>query len=331
MGTYILRRVIYMLITLIGISIIAFVVIQAPPGDYISVYISNLKAMGVEASRDQLTELEQRFGLNLPLPLQYLKWVANLLTGNLGRSFQWGDKVTVMLAERVPLTAAISLVTILFTYAVAIPIGIYSATHQYTAGDYAFTVIGFVGLATPNFLLALILMFLFNQFFGIAVGGLFSNEFIIAPWSAAKLWDLIKHLPAPIIVVGTAGTAGLIRVMRATMLDELRRQYVITARSKGVKEIRLLIKYPVRVALNPIVSTVGWLLPAIISGTTITAIVLSLPTTGPLLFQALQSQDMYLAGSIVMVLSSLTVVGTLVSDLLLVVIDPRIRFARAQG
>ena len=328
MVQYLIRRVGYMLVTLFGISVIAFVVIQAPPGDYLDIYIQQLRERGIETDREELASLENRYGLNQPVLVQYLKWMGNLITLDLGQSFATRQKVTDMLAERVPLTALITLLTTLFTFAMAIPIGIYSATHQYSLTDYSVTTVGFIGLATPNFLLALILMFLFSRWFGVTIGGLFSPEMVTEPFSLAKLWDLIQHLPVPIVVVGTAGTAALIRIMRATMLDELRKQYVITARSKGVEERRLLFKYPVRIAVNPLVSTIGWLLPEIISGATVTAIVLSLPTTGPLLLTALLQQDMYLAGSIIVVLSLLTVIGTLISDLLLAVVDPRIRMER---
>ena len=326
---YLVRRVGYMLITLLGISILAFVVIQLPPGDYLDIYIQQLRDRGIETDREELAGLENRYGLNQPVLVQYFKWMGNLITLDLGQSFATRQKVTDMLAERVPLTALITLLTTLFTFAMAIPIGIYSATHQYSLTDYSVTTVGFIGLATPNFLLALILMFLFSRWFGVTIGGLFSPEMVTAPFSLAKLWDLITHLPVPIVVVGTAGTAALIRIMRATMLDELRKQYVITARSKGVEERRLLFKYPVRIAVNPLVSTIGWLLPEIISGATVTAIVLSLPTTGPLLLTALLQQDMYLAGSIIVVLSLLTVIGTMISDLLLVLVDPRIRMERS--
>ena len=326
---YLIRRVGYMLVTLLGISVIAFVLIQAPPGDYLDIYIQQLRDRGIETDREELAGLENRYGLNQPMLVQYLKWMGNLITLDLGQSFATRQKVTDMLAERVPLTALITLLTTLFTFAMAIPTGIYSATHQYSLTDYSVTTVGFIGLATPNFLLALILMFLFSRWFGVTIGGLFSPEMVTAPFSLAKLWDLITHLPVPIVVVGTAGTAGLIRIMRATMLDELRKQYVITARSKGVEERTLLFKYPVRIAVNPLVSTIGWLLPEIISGATVTAIVLSLPTTGPLLLTALLQQDMYLAGSIIVVLSVLTVIGTLISDLLLVLVDPRIRMERS--
>ena len=328
---YLVRRVGYMLITLLGISILAFVVIQLPPGDYLDIYIQQLRDRGIETDREELAGLENRYGLNQPVLVQYFKWMGNLITLDLGQSFATRQKVTDMLAERVPLTALITLLTTLFTFAMAIPIGIYSATHQYSLTDYSVTTVGFIGLATPNFLLALILMFLFSRWFGVTIGGLFSPEMVTAPFSLAKLWDLITHLPVPIVVVGTAGTAALVRIMRATMLDELRKQYVITARSKGVEERHLLFKYPVRIAVNPLVSTIGWLLPEIISGATVTAIVLSLPTTGPLLLTALLQQDMYLAGSIIVVLSLLTVIGTLISDLLLVLVDPRIRMERSSA
>ncbi|MBA7626918.1 Inner membrane ABC transporter permease protein YejB [subsurface metagenome] len=251
-----------------------------------------------------------------------------MLHGDFGQSFLWNKEVSELLGERLMLTVIISILTMLFAYGIAIPVGIYSATHQYSIGDYGFTVAGFAGLATPNFLLALVLMFVFYKYFGLSAGGLFSPAYQLAPWSLAKVLDMLKHLPIPIIVIGTAGTAELIRVMRGCLLDELRKQYVITARAKGVSERALLFKYPVRIAINPIISTIGWTLPYIISGETITAIVLSLPTTGPLLFQALMTQDMYLAGSTIMFLAVLTVIGTLISDILLVWVDPRIRYER---
>lgn len=326
---YIIRRCLYMFVILLAVSIISFVIIQLPPGNYLATYIENLRLSGIAVEQADIEMLERQYGLDLPVYSQYLKWMWNMLHGNLGRSFQWDTPVTKLIAERLPVTIAISLFTLVFTYAIAIPVGIYSATHQYSIGDYTFTVAGFAGLATPNFLLALILMFVFYKYLGLSVGGLFSLEYELAPWSIAKFIDMLQHLVIPIIVIGTAGTASLIRVMRACLLDELRKQYVITARAKGVHEMSLLFKYPVRVAINPIISTIGWILPRIVSGATITAIVLSLPTTGPLLFQALQNQDMYLAGSIIMVLSSLVVIGTLISDILLVWVDPRIRYEKA--
>jgi len=325
---YIIRRFLYMIIILWVVSIVAFIIIQLPQGDYLSYHIENMKRRGIPIEADMLQGLEERYGLNLPIYAQYSKWVWNMLHGDFGESFLWHKDVSDLIVERLPLTVTISLFTLIFTYIVAIPIGIYSATHQYSVGDYSLTIVGFAGLATPNFLLALILMFIFYKYFGLSVGGLFSPAYQLVPWSLGKVIDMLKHLPIPIIVIGTAGTAGLIRVMRGCLLDELHKQYVITARAKGVEERTLLFKYPVRVAINPIVSTVGWTLPGIVSGETITAIVLSLPTTGPLLFQALLTQDMYLAGSTIMFLSFLTVIGTLISDILLVWIDPRIRYEK---
>jgi len=317
-----------MAILLLLISVVAFVIIQLPPGDYLSSYIVHLQASGQTVDEAQLAALKKQYGLDLPMYAQYFKWMWKMLHGDFGMSFEWNKPVSELIGERLVLTVVLSLFTLIFTYIVAIPIGIYSATHQYSVGDYAFTVIGFAGLATPNFLLALVLMFMFFKYFGLSIGGLFSPQYQLAPWSLAKFVDMLKHLPIPIIVIGTAGTAWLIRVMRGCLLDELRKQYVITARAKGVAERILLFKYPVRVAINPIISTIGWTLPGIVSGETITAIVLCLPTTGPLLFRALLSQDMFLAGSIVMFLSFLTVIGTFISDLLLVWIDPRIRYEK---
>lgn len=325
---YILRRFFYMVFSLILVSVVAFVIIQLPPGDYLTSYIQLLSSQGQKPSEAELARLKRQFDLDLPIYAQYFKWVWKMFHGDFGRAFEMDRPVSEVIAERLPLSIMISLFALVFTYIMAIPIGIYSATHQYSTGDYLFTVIGFVGLATPNFLLALVLMFFFYNYFGLSIGGLFSSQFIEAGWSVSKFFDFLKHLPIPIIVIGTAGTAGLIRVMRGCLLDELRKQYVITARAKGAKEIALLFKYPVRIAINPIISTVGWTLPAIVSGETITAIVLNLPTAGPLLFHALLTQDMYLAGSTVMFLAVLTVVGTFLSDILLVWVDPRIRYER---
>ena len=328
MISYILRRLVYMVIILGVASIISFIIIQLPPGEYLTSYIVQLEATGAQVNEQQVASLKRQYGLDLPIYLQYLKWVWKMLHGDLGRSFHWNKPVRKLIAERLPLTIAISLLTLIFTYVVAIPIGIYSDTHQYSVTDYIFATIGFAGLATPNFLFALILMFLFFVCFNFSIGGIFSPEYADAAWSIGKFFDMLKHLPVPIIAIGTAGTAGLIRVMRGCLLDELRKQYVITARAKGVAERNLLFKYPVRMAVNPIISTIGWTLPAIVSGETITAIVLSLPTTGPLLFQALLTQDMYLAGSTIMFLTFLTVIGTFISDLLLVWIDPRIKYEK---
>ena len=326
MGAYVFRRVIYAVVTLLVVSVVAYVIIQLPPGDYLTSYIMRLEMQGGEVTDAEVETLKREYGFDLPPHLRYFKWMANLLRGDLGRSFFYNRPVLELLAERLPLSLLVSLLALLFTYLVSIPVGIYSATHQYSVWDYTLSFVGFVGLATPNFILALLLMFFFFKTFGLSIGGLFSPEYLLEPWSWGKFVDLLKHLPVPVIVIGTAGTAGLIRVMRGLMLDEMAKQYVVTARAKGVGERRLLFKYPVRVSLNPIVSTIGWTLPAIVSGQTITAIVLSLPTVGPLLLEALINEDIILAGSVVMILSFLTVLGTLLSDLLLVVLDPRIRF-----
>ncbi|RLE06619.1 ABC transporter permease [Candidatus Aerophobetes bacterium] len=327
---YLIRRLVYMLIILWVLSVVSFIIIQLPPGDFVTSYMTQLARSGQQVDEAVLAALRKRYGLDLPIYAQYFKWMWNLLHGDLGWSFIFNKPVAKLIGERLALTAAISIFTAIFTFVVAVPIGIYSATHQYSVGDYVFTTVGFVGLATPNFLLALILMFIFFKYFNLSVGGLFSPEYIWAPWSIGKFVDMLKHLPIPIIVIGTAGTAGLIRVMRGCLLDELRKQYVITARAKGVKERTLLFKYPVRIAINPIISTIGWMLPGIVSGEMITAIVLSLPTTGPLIFRALRSQDMYLAASTFMLTSFLTVIGTFISDLLLVWVDPRIRYERKE-
>jgi peptide/nickel transport system permease protein len=325
---YIIRRFIYMLISLLAISIIAFLVIQLPPGDFVD-YLET-RSVGTSPiflTEEDLAAFRAQYGLDRPMYVQYFKWITKiLLRGNFGRAFLWDQPVSRLIAERLPFTLIVAICTLIFTYTIATLIGIYSATHQYSIGDYAATVFGFIGLAIPNFLLAIILLVLLFKWFGINAAGLFSPEFEDAPWSFAKLLNLINHLWIPVIVVGTAGTAAVIRVMRGVLLDELGKQYVITARAKGVSERKLVFKYPVRIALNPIVSTIGWRLPMIISGTTITAVVLNLPTLGPMLLASLQSQDMYLAGGIILMLTTMVLVGTFISDILLAVLDPRIRF-----
>jgi len=325
---YTIRRCLYMVICLLAISVTSFIIIQLPPGDYLTTAIRAYRASGYAVDAALIETLKKRYGLDLPMYQQYFKWAWGILHGNFGKSFTWNKPVSDLLAERLPLTVMLSSLAAIFTYAVAIPIGIYSGTHQYSVGDYTFTVIGFAGLATPNFLFALILMFVFFRYFGLSVGGLFSPQYVEVAWNIGKFVDMLKHLPIPIIVIGTAGTAGLIRVMRGCLLDELGKQYVITARAKGVAERVLLFKYPVRVAINPIISTIGWTLPWIVSGETITSIVLSIPTTGPLLFNALMSQDMYLAGSTIFFLGFLTIIGTFISDILLMWTDPRIRYEK---
>jgi len=328
MLSYFIRRLIYMIISLIALSFVSFIIIQLPPGDYLSTYIMSLKQQSQVWDEAKIAALEHRYGLDKPMYVQYFSWMGKMLHGNLGMSFEWQTPVTKLISRRITLTIIISLLSSVFVYAVAIPIGIYSATHQYSAGDYTFTIFGFAGLAIPNFLLALILMFTFYKYFGLNVAGLFSSQYLTAPWSQGKVINMLMHFPVPIIVIGTAGTAGIIRVMRGCLLDEIQKQYVITARAKGVEERALLFKYPVRMAINPIISTVGWILPSIFSGAIITAIVLGLPTIGPLLYKALLSQDMYLAGSIIMILGALTIIGILISDILLAYLDPRIRYEK---
>ena len=326
---YFLRRLIYMFITLWAVSVVAFVIIQLPPGDYLTSYIMELEEAGNAVSEAEIASLRKQYGLGQPMYLQYFYWIYRIVRyGNFGRSFEWNKPVSELIWERIMLTTIMALLATVFVFAVAIPIGIYSAVHQYSIADYFFTIVGYTGLATPNFLLALVLMFIAYKYFGVSVGGLFSPEYTQASWSMGKVLDMFSHLWIPIIVLGTAGTAGLIRIMRGVLLDELGKQYVITARAKGVKESTLLFKYPVRVAINPIVSTIGWRLTMIISGAPIVATVLSLPTTGPLMLKALLSQDMYLAGSFFLLLCILTITGTFISDLLLALVDPRIKMER---
>jgi peptide/nickel transport system permease protein len=327
MVSFFIRRILIMIPTVFFVSIIVFWIIQLPPGDYVTTYAASLRAMGQDVDEAAMAQMREQLGLNQPFWTQYWNWItAIVLRGDFGFSFEWGRRVTAIIASRMPATLALSLSTLLFTYLVAIPIGIYSATHQYSVGDYIATFFGFIGVAIPNFLLALVLLYVAFNYFGVNLSGLFSREFIDAPWSWARVWDMMRHLPIPIIVVGTSGTAGMIRVMRSQMLDEIRKQYVVTARSKGVEERRLIFKYPVRAALNPIVSTIGWALTGIFSGSTITAIVLNLQTQGPVTYRALRNQDMYLAGGFLLILAILTVIGTLISDILLAWLDPRIRY-----
>jgi peptide/nickel transport system permease protein len=324
-----LRRILYMIPTLLIVSILSFAIIQLPPGDYLTSYVTNLRATGEIVDEATLAAMEQRYGLGQPMYVQYWKWISGiLLRGDFGQSFEWSQPVSELMWGRLGLTFAMSLATLLFTWLVAFPVGILSAVRQYSIGDYVSTVIGYVGLATPNFLLALILMYIAFRYFNQSVGGLFSPDYADAPWGWAKVWDLLKHLWIPVVIIGTAGTAGLIRIMRANLLDELHKPYVTTARAKGMSEWRLILKYPVRMALNPFVSTVGWTLPVLVSGSAVVSIVLALPTTGPLLLRALMSQDMYLAGSFIMLLSVLTIIGTFISDLLLAWLDPRIRLTQ---
>jgi peptide/nickel transport system permease protein len=326
MFQYILRRILMLIPTLIGISIVAFLIIELPPGDYLTAHVANLAASGDTVTEEQLEALKKQYGLDRPLHMRYVHWLTNALRGNFGQSFEWGKPVGELIWERLILTVVISSSTLLFTWVIGFAVGIYSATRQYSIGDYFFTALGFIGLGVPNFLLALVIMWGAFTMFNMKLSGLFSQEYQTAPWSWGKVLDLLQHLWLPMLILGVASTAGMIRTMRANMLDELRKPYVTTGRAKGLKERRLLFKYPVRVALNPFVSTVGWALPRLVSGSTIVSVVLSLPTTGPLLLRALMNQDMFLAATFLMMLSILTVIGTLISDILLAWLDPRIRF-----
>lgn len=307
-------------------SLVAFFIIQAPPGDFITAYTAALMESGDQLDYQQLEALRERYGLDKPVIVQYFKWITGVLHGDFGLSFQWRTPVSTLIWERMGLSVVLSIATVLLTWIIAIPIGIYSSVHKNSIGDYVATFIGFLGLAIPSFLLALLLMYFSVVKFGFDASGLFSMEFKNAPWSLAKVVDLLKHLWVPVIILGVSSTASIIRVMRANLLDELPKLYVTTARAKGLSEFKLLMKYPVRVALNPIVSTIGWLFPQIISGSIIVSFVMGLPTAGPLLLESLKSQDMYLAGSLVLLLGCLSIIGMLISDILLALIDPRIRY-----
>jgi peptide/nickel transport system permease protein len=322
---YIGRRALLAVFTVWAISVLAFAIIQLPPGDYVTSYIAQMASTGSVVSEEEAQTLRIQYGLGQPMYVQYLKWMQQVVQGNFGMSMEWRRPVGEVIGERLWLTVVVSVAALILTWGLALPIGIYSAVRQYSVGDYVATFIGFIGLAVPNFLLALVLLYLGFVFFNANIGGLFSPELQDAPWSGARVWDLLKHLPIPALILGLAGTAQQIRIMRANLLDELRKPYVVTARSKGLTEARVILKYPVRVALNPFASTIGYTLPYIVSGSIIVSLVLGLPTVGPLLLKALIAQDMFLAGTIVLLLGLMTVIGTLVSDILLVWIDPRIR------
>ncbi len=323
---YIVRRVVLMIPTLFVISLISFAIIQLPPGDFLSSYVAQLRAEGDAIDAAQLAALEEQYGLNQPVYVQYWKWISGiLLRGDLGRSFEWGKPVSELIWDRIGITMLISLLTILLSWAIAIPAGVYAATHQYSIPDYLMSFISFLGLGTPSFMVALVALWVGLAFFGVNISGLFSEQYIDAPWSVGKVLDMLSRIWLPVVVLAIDNTASIIRTLRANLLDELNKPYVETARAKGVRETVLIWKYPVRVALNPFFSTVGWTLAALVSGETLVSVVLSYQTSGPLLLRALTSQDMYLAGSFILLLSTLTVIGTLISDILLAWVDPRIR------
>lgn len=327
MAGYVFRRFLWLIPTIFLVSLIAFILIDLPPGDYLSSYVTSLQRQGEEIDLQTIEVLRERYGFDEPIYIRYAKWIGNILQGDFGRSFGWNNApVDELIWSRLQLTLMISVSSLLLTWMIALPIGIYSAIYQYSVGDYVITFLGFIGLAVPNFLLALILMYVAFRYFDTTIIGLFSPEYTDAPWSWAKVRDLLEHVWVPVVILATGGTAGLIRIMRANLLDELGRPYVTTARAKGMREWWLILKYPVRVALNPFVSTIGFTIPQLVSGTVIVAVVLNLPTTGPLLLSALEQQDMYLAGAFILLLGLLTVFGTLISDLLLAALDPRIRY-----
>ncbi len=325
MITYVARRLMLALVTIWAISVVSYAIIQLPPGDFVDSYIANLSASGSMVSAQEADAMREQYGLNQPVWVQYWKWISRVVQGDFGVSLEWNRPVTEVIGDRIWLTIVISIAAIILTWGIALPIGIYSAVRQYSFADYIFTFVGFVGLAVPNFLLALIVLYLAFRYFDASIGGLFSPAYELAPWSWGKVWDLTLHLPLPALILALAGTAQLIRIMRANLLDELRRPYVTTARARGLPEWRVIMKYPVRAALNPFASTIGYLLPFVVSGSIVVSLVLSLPTVGPLLLRSLVAQDMFLAGAIVLFLGVLTVIGTFLSDLMLMWIDPRIR------
>ena len=322
---YTVRRILVMIPTLVVISALVFTIIQLPEGDYLTSYIAELEATGERVSQEKVDFLRRQYGLDRPVAEQYVVWVLAMLQGDFGYSFEYNLPVGEVVGDRLFLTFLLAFSTIVFTWVVSFPIGVYSATHQYSWGDHGLTLLGFLGLATPNFLLALVLLYFANVTFGTSIGGLMDPEYIDQPMSWAKFRSVLEHLWIPVVVIGTSGTAAMIRRLRANLLDELQKQYVVTGRAKGLPPFRLLVKYPLRMSLNPFIADIGNLLPQVVSGAAIVSVVLSLPTTGPMLVRALQSQDMYLAGSFLMFLAALTVVGMFLSDLALAALDPRIR------
>jgi peptide/nickel transport system permease protein len=328
MIAYIARRFVLAILTIWAITVLSFTIIQLPPGDYVTSYIASMSACGTGVTEAEAQAMRIQYGLDKPIHIQYLRWMGLIMQGNFGMAIEWGRPVLDVIGDRLSLTIVISLAAVVFTWSLALPIGVYSAVKRYSIGDYIATFIGFIGLAIPGFMLALIVMYVGFKYFGANVGGLFSAELADAPWSWTKFVDMLHHLPIVAIVLGLGGTAQMIRIMRSNLLDELRKPYVMTARARGLSEMRVILKYPVRVALNPFISTIGYLFPYIVSGSIIVSMVLSLPTVGPLLLKALIAQDMFLAGTIVLMLGVMTVIGTFISDLLLMWVDPRIRLGR---
>ncbi len=325
MALYIAQRLMLLPLLMLAYSFVIFAIIQAPPGDFLTAYVATLSSSGSSISAEQIAALRQQYGLDQPFAVQYVRWIEHLLHGDFGLSLEYQRPNADLISEQIGLTLALALFSFVLTWAIAVPAGIYSATHPRSLGDHVLTVINYVGVAVPNFMLALILMWVAFAYFDVSVTGLYSPEFVDAPWSFARVGDLLGHIWLPALVLGIAGTARLSRIMRANLLDELNKPYVVTARAKGMKEWRLVLRYPVRLAFNPLISTIGWYLPALFSGSLIVATVMNLPNIGPLLLRALINQDMYLAGGILLIYSFLTIVGTLLSDVLLALVDPRIR------
>ena len=325
MLTFIVRRLTTFIPMMFLMSVVAFALIQAPPGDFLSDYVVQLQNQGEYADPGELESLRKQYGLGEPMYIQYAKWVWGVMRWDFGKSLEMRVSVNDLINERLSLTIILGLFTVVFTWTLAIPIGIISAVKQYSWVDYIFTFFSYLGVGTPNFLLALVIMWMVFAYFGMSITGLFSPDYVEAPWSVGKVVDMLKHIWVPMLILGTDGTARLTRIMRANLLDELNKPYVETARAKGLPEWQLIMRYPVRIAVNPIVSTIGWTLPQLFSGSLIVATVMSLPTLGPLLLRALYTQDMFLAGSIILILTALTLIGTLISDVVLALIDPRIR------
>ena len=323
---YFFKRLLGCVLMLCILAFVSFLIIDLPPGDYLSTYIASMQASGRIVEEGEILQLRERYGLDKPLMTQFVTWIHGIFTrGDFGYSFSWNRPVSDILAERIPLTMAISITCILFNWIVAVPISIYSATHKYSLGDYLFNIVGFIGLAVPGFLLALVIVYLLYVNFGFSISGLFSDYYALQPWSFNKLVDLLKHVWLPILIIGAEGTASLVRILRGTLIDELPRQYTTTARAKGLPEKRMLMRYPVRVAINPAISTIGWTLPRVFSGEVLVSTVLNLETIGPVFTSAVKMQDMYLAGSVLLILCACTLIGTVISDLLLAALDPRIR------